>query len=228
MTIIAVVGMASEAALVGTRPGLVTVIGAGNADSLASKLEVAIGAGAGGIISTGICGALAPQLQVGEMVIGVSVCREGETVIHCDQAWANRLFRALKDGPKPLGFPVSFGNFVSTVTPVATVGQREAIRASTAADAVDQESWVAATAAKAHAIPFVAMRVVLDRYDFDLPPAALLPFTPSGGNDIEAILGSVMGNPFQIAALIRLMGWSEIAMGNLSVALATLGGDFAA
>jgi hypothetical protein len=64
-----------------------------------------------------------------------------------------------------------------------------------------------------HGLSFAIMRVVLDSSTFELPPAALLPFTPSGGNDIEAILGSVAHDPWQIPALLKLASWSEKAMG---------------
>lgn len=247
MPVLAVVcGMSSEAALIGQRPGVLTVVGAGDATALASKLELAIAAGADRVVSIGVAGSLSPQLQVGELVVGVSTCDgdkftmspdnltssaplvDNGAIIHSDDAWARRIYRALTDGPKAVTFPVSFGNVVSTIAPVATEAARTALRASTAADVVDQESFIAATAAQAHGLPFVALRVVLDRSDLDLPPAALLPFTPSGGNDIEAILGSVASNPFQIAALLKLAAWSEKAMGNLAVALSSLGRDFSA
>jgi adenosylhomocysteine nucleosidase len=228
MTLAVVCGMASEAALITARPGVATVIGAGNATSLASKLETAIASGADRIISLGVAGALDPGLQVGQVVVGVSVCDGADAIIHCDKDWSRRLYHSLTDGPKPVTFPVSFGNVASTIAPVATEAQRAALHGSTGADCIDMESWIAASAAKAHGLPLAILRVVLDRYDFDLPPAALLPFTPSGGNDIEAILGSVMRNPFQIPALLRLAGWSETAMGNLAVALSQIGSDFQA
>jgi adenosylhomocysteine nucleosidase len=227
--IVVACGMASEAAIIGSSPGVSVIVGAGDARSLAAKLDAAVTAGATHILSVGVAGALSPDLRVGEVVVGVSASEDGAgALIHCDQAWTQRIYRSLTDGPKPVAFPVSFGNVTSTIAPVATEAQRAALRASTAADIVDQESWLAASAAKAHGLPLAILRIVLDRYDFDLPPAALLPFTPSGGNDIEAILGSVMRNPLQIAALLKLAAWSETAMGNLSVALSMIGSDFCA
>ena len=63
MTVAVVVGMASEKAVVGERPGIQVIVGAGNALALASRLEATIAAGADRILSIGVCGALAPQLQ---------------------------------------------------------------------------------------------------------------------------------------------------------------------
>ena len=107
-------------------------------------------------------------------------------------------------------------------------GGRAALRAATSADVVNMESWIAANAAKAHGLPFAIMRVVLDSSTFELPPAALLPFTPSGTNEIEAILGSVARDPWQIPALLKLASWSEKALGNLAIAVSRIGEDFRA
>ena len=90
MKIAVVVGMASEKPIVGERPDIQVIVGAGNAPALASRLEATIAAGADRILSIGVCGALAPQLQVGEIVVGVSVCDSGDTIIHCDDAWTTR------------------------------------------------------------------------------------------------------------------------------------------
>ena len=80
MSTLVIVGMASEKAIVGERPGIQTIVGAGNAPALAKQLEAAIAAGADHVISVGVTGALDPDLKVGEIVVGVSVCGEGETV----------------------------------------------------------------------------------------------------------------------------------------------------
>jgi nucleoside phosphorylase len=90
MKIAVVVGMASEKPIVGERPGIQVIVGAGKAPALASRLEAIIAAGADRILSIGVCGALAPQLQVGEIAVGVSVCDRGDTIIHCDDAWTTR------------------------------------------------------------------------------------------------------------------------------------------
>jgi nucleoside phosphorylase len=225
---VVVVGMASEKAIVGERPGIQVIVGAGNAPALAKQLKATIANGADRIVSLGVVGALAPDLQVGEIVVGVSVCSEGETVIHCDQAWARRVFRLLTDGPQAVHFPVRFGNVASSAKPIATLAEREALRATTEADVVDMESYVAASAAKAHGIPLAILRVVLDLASSDLPLAARLPLRSDGSPDLEAIFGSVMSNPLQIPSLLRLASWSERAMGNLAIALASIGKDFAA
>lgn len=228
MTLLVCVGMASEASLIGQRPGVLTIIGAGDAKSLAAKLETAIASGGvTHILSLGVAGALAPDLQVGELVIGVTACSEdGNAVVHADKDWTQRLSRALTEGPKPVTFPVRFGNVASSILPTATVAARAALRASTGADIVDQESWIAASAAKAHALPLAILRATLDLSDFDLPVAAQVHLGPDGSPDLEAILWSVVKNPLQIPKLTQLAFWSETAVGNLAVALASLGNNF--
>jgi hypothetical protein len=66
------------------------------------------------------------------------------------------------------------------------------------------ESHLAAEIAAANRIPFVACRVVLDPAHRTLPPAALIPLTHDGKPNIPAILRSVVGDPGQLPALLRL------------------------
>src|SRR5258708_4568607 len=67
MTVIAVTGMAREARIA-RRAKVAPVIASGDAQLLSSRLEAAIRAGAKGIISFGIAGALAPLLKPGDVV----------------------------------------------------------------------------------------------------------------------------------------------------------------
>jgi len=218
MTLAVVCGMASEATIVGGQfPNAIVIVGAGNSASLAEKLDLHITKdNINRILSFGVAGALSSELQVGEIVIGVSVCDSIGTIIHSDQKWVNQLSYLLKEGSKPVDFPVSFVNFVSMDTPIATMAARTTLHDSTAADAVDMESYIAASAAKAHNLPFAIMRVVLDEADFNLPPAALVPFYPNG---------HIIKEPWQVPKLVQLAFWSEKAMGNLAVALAAIGRD---
>src|SRR5271156_3988183 len=89
-----VVGMASEAALIGQRPDCIVIIGAGNALALSTQLESIIAGGKiTAVLSFGICGGIAPDIVVGELAICATVSN-GVSKIDSDTNWTNRLLRA--------------------------------------------------------------------------------------------------------------------------------------
>ncbi len=82
MTVIAVTGLAREARIA-RRAGTTPVIGAGDEALLTRRLHEAIAAGAKGIISFGIAGALAPLLKPGDTIVATHV-GHGEIVSNVD------------------------------------------------------------------------------------------------------------------------------------------------
>ncbi|MGZ5940130.1 MAG: phosphorylase family protein, partial [Rhizomicrobium sp.] len=152
MSVIAVTGLAREARIArGART--VPVIGSGDAQLLTNRLEEAIRAGAKGIISFGIAGALAPLLRPGDVVIATHVVH-GEERYATDPKWTAVLRQKL-----PRATPaiiVGHGEIVSHVD-----GKRR-LFALSGAHAVDTESHIAARIARRHGIPFAAIRTISD------------------------------------------------------------------
>jgi adenosylhomocysteine nucleosidase len=192
MSVIAVTGLAREARIA-RRSRAVAVIGGGDAQLLASRLEEAIRAGAKGIISFGIAGALAPLLKPGDTVIATHVVH-GDERYPTDPRWTAALRKKL-----PFATPaiiVGHGEIVSHVD-----GKRR-LFAISGAHAVDTESHIAARIARRHNIPFAAIRTISDAASRGLPPAALVPVTPGGHIRLGRVLGSVATEPQQIADLL--------------------------
>src|ERR1700761_6688779 len=88
MTILAVTGMTKEAGIIGTA-GVIVVVGGGDGDGLAQKLD-ALHGDIGGVISIGLGGALSPLLKVGEAVIGEKIVT-GLEDWDCHAGWRTRL-----------------------------------------------------------------------------------------------------------------------------------------
>lgn len=192
MSVIAVTGLAREARIA-RRGKLTPVVGAGDPELLAKRLEWAIAQGAKGIVSFGIAGALAPLLKPGDTVIGTHV-------VHGDERWAtDARWTALLREKLPKAAPVivaGHGGIVSHVD-----GKRR-LKALTGAHVVDTESHIAARAAARHGLPFVVLRTISDAAGKGLPPAALLPLSQSGKPRLLRILGSVASEPSQIGDLM--------------------------
>jgi adenosylhomocysteine nucleosidase len=189
--VLAVVGMTREAKIL---VGGAAVVGGGRADVLAARVEAALARGAAGVISFGLCAALDPALQVGDLVIGEAIVdEEGEHRV--DPAWAARLAVALPDA-KP-------GRLAGTSRVLSSVAEKAALRQHTDAAAADMESHVAARAARWAGAPFAVLRAVSDGADRALPHAAQVGLGPDGRPALGAVLASLRANPWQIGALIR-------------------------
>jgi adenosylhomocysteine nucleosidase len=228
MTTCAVVGMEAEAEIIRQAcPNALIVVGAGDALALSSRLEAAIAGGADRIVSTGICGGLDPALRVGDAMIGTMVRGDMGEVLALDADWAHRLWVALRT-PPAAPFPVSYGRFAWSPTAVARMADKAALRASTSADCVDEETFIAAKVAAVHGLPCAALRIVCDPAYFELPPAALVHLTAKGADNIGEIIASIAGDIWQIPELVELAGLSATAMGNLRAVLARAEEDFGA
>jgi adenosylhomocysteine nucleosidase len=167
----------------------------GNIPNLRAALDDAIGLGCSGIISFGIAGGLAPDLDPGAWVVasGVVAARRRYPT---DRDWARRLVHAL-------GSAVH-ADIAGVDDPVAEPADKRWLRNATASVAVDMESHIAAAAAEAHGLPFAACRVIIDPAHRSLPPAALIDLRPDGTPDIPAILWSILRQPWQLPELMRV------------------------
>lgn len=212
MTVIAVTGLAREARIArGSK--VTTVIGGGDKQLLSSRLEGAIRAGAKGIISFGIAGALAPLLKPGDVVIATHVVHGNERYA-TDPRWTSVLRQKLPRAT--LAIIAGHGEIVSHVD-----GKRR-LFAISGAHAVDTESHIAARMARKHGIPFVAIRTISDAAARGLPPAALVPLSSSGQIRLSGVLRSVLADPMQMGDLLvtgREAGKAFAALGHCRDAL---------
>jgi hopanoid-associated phosphorylase len=189
--ILAVVGMTREAKILS---GALVVIGGGDVEALSARLEDELREGVAGLVSFGLCGALDPGLEVGDLVLGDAVA--DATDCHpADPAWIQRLRALLPDA--------KVGRIARAETPVASVADKAELRRATGAVAVDMESFPVAKLARWFGAPFVVVRAVSDGADRALPPAAQVGLGADGRPAIGRVFASLRSNPGQIGALIR-------------------------
>ena len=189
--VIAITCLALEARIA-LGPG-VTVI-CKQAGQLVDAIEDAIRDGASGLISFGIAGGLAPDLDAGDWVVGSGVKSEHGR-FPADLTWARHLVAALPGAVQ--------AEILGVDAPVWDPAEKRRLHARTGAAAVDMESHIAARIAAAHGLPFAACRAVIDSADRPLPPAALVGLRPDGTPDVGAVFGSVLREPSQLPALVR-------------------------
>jgi hopanoid-associated phosphorylase len=167
----------------------------GHIPNLRTALEEAIGRGCSGIISFGIAGGLAPDLAPGAWVVASGVVAAHKRY-PTDRDWARRLLQALDCAVH--------ADIAGVDAPAVEPVHKRQLRDATASIAVDMESHIAAAAAEAHGLPFAACRVIIDPAHRALPPAALVNLRADGTPDIAAVLRSVLREPRQLPALLRV------------------------
>ncbi len=186
--VVAVVGLKREAAVL-RGLDLVTLAGGGDAGRLARELaEAAVGAD--GIISFGMAGALAPDLRIGDWVVGE---RAGE--LECDGRWVAAL-AGLLPGAR-------IGPVHADVRLIGGSEQKLDLNRSSGCLAADMESHVAAAAARRAGVPFAVLRCVSDEAAATLPPAVAAAMRPGGGLAVGAVLRSLVVQPGQARSLGR-------------------------
>ena len=191
--VLVVTGTRAEAAVL-KRRGIKVIAGGGDAAALEARLREGIAAGAAGIISFGMGGALDPLMRLGDMVIGAGVIGgfEGD----CDTDWVEALDRAL---------PRSVHELVYADGTICASTNAKAVLYARGAGAVDMESHIAARVAAEAGLPFVILRCVSDLAGDDLPPAVAVAMGAGGRLALAAVMGSILRQPGQIGALIAML-----------------------
>jgi adenosylhomocysteine nucleosidase len=168
-------------------------------------------AAASGVISIGLGGALAEDLEPGDWVVAARI---GD--IETDEAWTHRLLAALPGA--------RLGVIAGSDVMVADAAAKAALHAATGALAVDMESHIAARVAQRHGLPFAAARTISDGADRALPRAAQAGMRPDGGMDVGAVLAALARRPAELPALIRTGLEAETAFRALLRGRQLLGG----
>ena len=176
-----VVGMAREASA--ARPLGRVVVGV---DALAR----ALGDGASGVLSFGLCGGLDPALAPGDLVVGTKV---GAFAVDAD--WLARLTRALPGA--------ALGDVAGSDAITGSVSAKAALRTATGAIAADMESHRAAELASAAGVPFAILRAVSDGAGESLPICAQMGFRSDGSVDVGAVIRGLIARPSEFPALMR-------------------------
>jgi hopanoid-associated phosphorylase len=213
--VLAVVGMTREAKILA---GGAVLIGGGDAQALAAKLEAELRGGLAGVVSFGLCGGLDPALKVGDLVVGEAVT-DADALYDADLAWTDRIMAALPGA--------ALGRFAKAERPVASVAEKTELRRATGALATDLESFPIAKLARWFGVPFAVVRAVSDAADQALPHAAQVGLGPDGRPAIGKVLASLRDHPLQIGALIRTALNAEDGFHALERARQLLGPDLA-
>lgn len=100
------------------------------------------------------------------------------------------------DGAKLASMFLTSGRMVATA--------EEKARLAPFADAVDMESFAVLSAAQEHGLPAVAIRVVSDRFDEDMPADIGMTVDEKGRVSVGGVIRHIATHPLALPALVRL------------------------
>jgi hopanoid-associated phosphorylase len=189
-----VTGMQSEARIFGA--GALVVSAGGHPDATQAGIADLIARGADRLVSFGIAGALDPDLQPGDLILGGAVRMPDGDRMAVDQKWLVHLVNRLPQA--------RVADIAGSTEIVATAAAKATLHRDTGAAVVDQESHWVAEAARAARLPFIVIRAVADRASDTLPPAVLVGLDKTGRPQTGAVLRALLFNPLQIGGLIRV------------------------
>jgi nucleoside phosphorylase len=157
------------------------------------------------IILTGVAGALADNLEIGDLVMADRLMtRDGDIGQPAGTLEVPRdHFAACSSALGAAGIRHARGGLLTVRRPLMTHAQKRLAGEQTGAIAVDMETAVIAFEAAARGIPFVAMRTIMDTVKHDLAAAGL---ADENGNvrPLKAA-AALIRNPVMVASAVRLM-----------------------
>jgi len=213
--VVAAAGLVFEARIAGRLPAVRACCGRGS--GFTAALEVAAGAGCGGIVSFGIAGGLDPALRPGALLIAANVIGPAGRFA-ADIAWSHAFAQAL---PAAILAPL-LSLDVAAIDPAA----KAQLFRDTGAAGVDMESHIAAGVAARRGLPFAALRAVADPADRRVPQAAIAGLRADGRSDALAVLKSLLRNPGELGGLVGVARNAATARAALARAARRLGKGF--
>jgi adenosylhomocysteine nucleosidase len=145
------------------------------------------------LLSVGFAGALDPALKRNTLVVPDRVTTLQGDAIRID------LHPSEPGQPPPPGC-----RLVTVDQIVRTVQAKAQLRAETQADAVDMETHAVASFAADRGLRFLAVRVISDDANSELPPEILSLVGPTGGYRMGAALGAVWKRPSSVMDMLVL------------------------
>ena len=174
-------------------------------------------AGATALASWGMAGGLDPALAAGAIFLPSQIVGLDGISVMTARHWRERLAGAVSAHR-----PVAGGKLLTSPRAIASVADKAALFAQTGAVAVDMESLAVAQAAQARELPFIAVRVIIDRACDALPAAVAAAADHAGHLRLWRLIGALTRSPAQLAPLIRLVRRYRSASRSLA-ALARVG-----
>ena len=158
---------------------------------------VLVSQGATALLSWGCAAALDDNVRPGCLILPERIIGANGEIHRVNTEWHQRLYRALASK-----HPLRTEALVESDTIVKTVAEKRALAKQTKAAATDMESAAQARLAKAYALPFVAIRAIVDTPSTDIPESVLKALDAQGNVNLWKLLTGTL--PKDWIRIVRL------------------------
>ena len=198
--------------MVGFAPAERSAVGCAgaNADRARKAAQALLSKGCDALLSFGIAGGLDPLLQPGNTIVADAVVAPSGQRIATREKWRNSLLAALDSLPS-----VHIATVAGSNTLISTKAERQAIRHTSGASAVDMESHAVAEVANNANVPFLALRVVADSYANVVPGWVVACIGEQGEIKPLALTAGIFAHLPDLQTLVRLSKSSSAAYAGL-------------
>ena len=179
--------------------------------------------GARSLLSWGCAGGLHAGLSPGNLIIPKKVLSVDRASFPVDSAWHHRLCTRLGGY-----FDFHTGPMIQTPTALSAPADKIAAYKRTGAIAVDMESGAVAEVAKQKALPFLAIRAIVDPVSMTVPASALAAADEAGRVCPLQILKGLLSNPGEFFSLVQLIRNFRSVKSSLMRVVCLAGHDFLA
>lgn len=162
---------------------------------LSEFIERAAKEGCRGIVSYGLSGGLCPDLRSGDIMVGSQILGPGGSVA-TDDVWSAWLLSAIPTAV--------YGPIIGIDVPISACASRSELWLRSGALAVDMESHLIARLAADNGMRLVALRVVIDAAERNVPPTAIACVSADGEISRWRLGRLLLGRPSDTLDIIRL------------------------
>jgi adenosylhomocysteine nucleosidase len=152
-----------------------------------------------GLVSIGTAGALKPELTPGDLLIPERIHHIDGQKFSVDADWRQSVVQSLQGRLNSNG-----GDLVCTPSVVREPRQKALLHERTGAVGVDMESGGFALAASNRGIPFLAIRVVLDKTSDTIPRSATSGLTANGDVRLTPLIAALLSQPAEIPQMLLM------------------------
>lgn len=175
------------------------VIVSGMGKQAIEAVETLLQHGATSLISCGSAAGLSPHLKSGTLCIPQKIINaQGETC-YCDPGMQEQVLKNLDNK-----ITVSQGNLAHAINILKTQTEKKDLYQISGAEVADMESFYIGQEAQRHQIPFIALRVIIDTFDFDMPERLTQCISIEGRVSIRKILINLCKQPRLLLSLLLL------------------------
>lgn len=178
---------------------LVLAYSGAGADNARSASELLLAQGATRLISWGCAAALSETLKPGDLVLADTLIDAEGAQIDITPDWHRYTKNLLSTS-----LQIHTGSLIESNRIVATSQDKKHLHIKTGAVALDMETIAIAKVARQHKLPFLAIRVIADPVNMDLPKAINHSLNNEGDIMLGKLLLFIVLHPAELPGLIKL------------------------